>query len=608
FTIPGEGALDRFGVILYSGHVNQISNAVQRHLDLSVYYQLLNTITTSINKKSWSALFGMRDAMATFQALMRHAFRVWAIFNKHQTGWRQVVAHIKEVLARNNVTPDTLVIPFNTKTQLALSVPMYQDYSKTGPLAVQNLSSIDGEQIFKAEGMTVDESQLYKIGDRGQIMEDPLVRVRVMGENFVNKYSRRYRDLYIHDNGPDVFKLIPLLDQVRYSGLFDPNTGAPSETWGKPFFSGSGNSILSYLDDVQCRDGVVRGITRATSDPKVDSDWKKTVERCKLTEHKTENGPLIRPTASKAPNKTGHSGRFGSSWDDDSGYDTSAVSVSSSSSGPSVVTLYLAKVPEDGSDADIKAATDNAAAQKAVAGILRNYNRNVGFSYTDLNTLIELVTSMSDAEMNGQAWVRVVQREFAIYPNGDSRNRVNQIRAYQQFIEHGRPTVIVDSFLSKLYRRHEHNHSMPRMSVYRGYAKPQLAEGKSLDARMPSFWDAAMQYTEEKKATDARNKLRSVAHALNMYLISRADHDGNKYVSKDWEARKNVGKDTIEGMLDAMSRGPSKATEMDKIFGPKSPLVEKSPELTEAIHKAAELYCEGKATPTNENYEKVSEL
>src|SRR6185437_112044 len=180
--------------------------------------------------------------------------------------------------------------------------------------------------------------------------------------------------------------------------------------------------------------------------------------------------------------------------------------------------------------------------------------------------------------------------EFAIHPVGEPRNRVNQIRAYQQFIDHGRPTFIVDSFLNKLFRSHKCERPIHRMSFYRSFAQrdTHASEYPELDARVPSFWDAAVAYTEKNKSPGTLTKLRGVAHALNLYLQTRADTDGNKYKNKDWNA--DEFRDPIDSLLNAMARGP-KVQSLDAVFGADSLLVKEADKFRLLMERIVDLLC-----------------
>jgi hypothetical protein len=155
----------------------------------------------------------------------------------------------RDVFGDRRVTPDSLILPFNTLDYLKLNRPETYRYAEVGERG-PNMYFGQG-YLFQVDGLEIFQSSTFPMLD-SETNEDPLIRTRTIGEfgdslyedNAVedpDKYHSSLRNRTIHDNVTDTLREIKFTEMIFYSGLFEHDPAGemlPSEDIGRPFFQG----------------------------------------------------------------------------------------------------------------------------------------------------------------------------------------------------------------------------------------------------------------------------------------------------------------------------------------------------------------------------------
>ena len=243
FMMEDGFAMTEMGLETYTASILQISNATTDTMIIDAYYNLL---MVTANDDYYKA-YGIVTKNPTRAVVFEYEKTLWSILSKTARGFWTMVKMGRDTFGERRITPDSLIMPFNTRDYLKYSRPETRSYYEVGPRGPDFF--FGKGYIQQAEGLEIFESSMFPMLDSEQ-REDPLIRNRSIGEFWDSLYAdnavddpRFYRtsmrDRTIHDNRNDVFREIKFDEIVYNSGLFDRDgEELPSEDIGRPFFQG----------------------------------------------------------------------------------------------------------------------------------------------------------------------------------------------------------------------------------------------------------------------------------------------------------------------------------------------------------------------------------
>lgn len=239
FHMEGGFAMTPNGIRDYAMSLMQIRNATWMTLALGVCYALLNV--TPYADSYWRQ-FDVPYPIRTLENLFEFECRLWGILSKGgQNGFLLMQQIGREVMENRDVEPDTMILPFNTKTYYRLNRDDETSYSRWGAKGPARLESADGPIGAQAEFKIFETKKFTIAADEPPF--DPFVRNRWTGRKFEHRHrnvrgakSDKALNIHVLDMDRDTIVELSFEESLAMTGLWDAD-GNPTPEIGRPFFA-----------------------------------------------------------------------------------------------------------------------------------------------------------------------------------------------------------------------------------------------------------------------------------------------------------------------------------------------------------------------------------